>query len=219
MIALFKRELSLSFRSGGGASTALLFYLAVVIAMPFAIGPDPILLAQVGAATLWIGALLASLLGLERLFQADREDGSLDLFLINDHPVAALVFIKALVHWLVTGLPVSLLAPVFGLLLNLSGEASLALVATLLVGTPALSMIGAAGAALTVSLPRGGLLLSVLVLPLSIPVLIFGVGAVRAALVDPDPFLPPFAMLVAMTLFFAVIGPLAAAYALKMGTR
>ncbi|MEO0547587.1 MAG: heme exporter protein CcmB [Pseudomonadota bacterium] len=219
MIALFKRELSLSFRSGGGASTALLFYLAVVIAMPFAIGPDPKLLAQVGAASLWIGALLASLLGLERLFQADREDGSLDQFLINDHPVAALVFMKALVHWLVTGLPVSLLAPVFGLLLNLSEEASLALVATLLVGTPALSMIGEAGAALTGSLPRGGLLLSVLVLPLSIPVLIFGVGAVRAALVDPDPFLPPFSMLLAMTLFFAVIGPVAAAYALKMGTR
>ncbi|MEL6946546.1 MAG: heme exporter protein CcmB [Pseudomonadota bacterium] len=219
MMALLQREFSLSLRSGGGASTALLFYLAVVISMPFAIGPNPILLSQVGAATLWIGALLASLLGLERLFQSDREDGSLDQLLLSPHPLPALVFIKGLVHWLVTGLPVALLAPVFGLLLNLSSEATLAVVATLLVGTPALSMIGTAGAALTAALPRGGLLLAVLVLPLCIPIVIFGVGAVRAAVVEPDPFLPPFLLLSAMTLLFSVLGPFAAAYALRLQGR
>lgn len=219
MIALFKREFALSVRSGGGASTALLFYLAVVVAMPFAIGPNPVLLAQVGAATLWIGALLASLLGLERLFQSDREDGSLDQLLLSSHPLAALVFVKGLVHWLVTGLPVTLLAPLFGLLLNLSTEASLAVVVTLFVGTPALSMIGTAGAALTAALPRGGLLLAVLVLPLCIPVVIFGVGAVRAAVMDPDPFLPPFLLLSAMTLLFSVLGPVSAAFALRLQGR
>jgi heme exporter protein B len=217
MIALLKRDLKLSFRSGGGAAIALLFYFAVVVSMPFAIGPDPILLSTIGGATLWIGALLASLLGLERLFQSDAEDGSLDQMLISPTPLAAQVFTKSFVHWLVTGLPLTLMAPVFGLFLGMSQSALLASMATLAVGTPAISFIGAVGAAITVSLSRGGLLLSVLVMPMCIPVLIFGVGAVRAAVTEPDPFLPPFLLVAAISLFFAVIGPFASALALRQG--
>ncbi len=217
MIALLKRDISLALRSGGGAATALLFYLAVVIAMPFAVGPDQNLLATIGGATLWIGALLAGLLGLERLFQSDYEDGSLDQMMILSVPLAAQVFVKCLAHWLVTGLPLTLVVPVFGIFLGLDTTTTLAAMATLLVGTPAISFIGAVGAAVTVSLPRGGLLLSVLVLPLCIPVLIFGVGAIRAAVTEPDPFLPPFLLVGAISLFFAVIGPLAAALALRQG--
>ena len=139
MKALLKRDLVLAFRSGGGAATALLFYLAVVIAMPFAVGPNTQLLATIGAATLWIGALLAGLLGLERLFQADREDGSLDQMMISTIPLAAQVFVKSLTHWLVTGLPLTLMVPVFGLFLGMDGLAVQASMATLLAGTPAIS--------------------------------------------------------------------------------
>ena len=218
-MALFKRDLALPFRAGGGAATGLFFYLAIVVAMPFAVGPDAGLLATIGGATLWIGALLSALLGLERLFLADREDGSLDQMLISPHPLAAQVLIKCLVHWLVTGLPLTLTVPVFALFLGLDSVTVQAVMATLLVGTPALSFIGAVGAALTVSLPRGGLLISVLVLPLCIPVLIFGVGAVRAAVTEPDPFLPPFLLVCALSLFFAVLGPFAAAFALRQGAE
>ncbi|MDD9908296.1 MAG: heme exporter protein CcmB [Ahrensia sp.] len=217
MIVLLKRELALALRSGGGAATALLFYLAVVVAMPFAIGPDNQLLSAVGAATLWTGALLAGLLGLDRLFQADAEDGSLDQMMLSNHPLPALVFVKSLAHWLTTGLPLTLVAPLFGIFLSLDETAIVATVATLAVGTPAISFIGAVGAAVTVSLARGGVLLSILVLPLCIPVVIFAVGAVRGASQDAAPFLQPFLLVSAISLFFAVIGPIGAAFALKQG--
>ncbi len=219
MIALLKRDLKLAWRSGGGASTALLFYLVVVVAMPFAIGPDGELLATVGPATLWVGALLASLLGLDRLFQADAEDGSLDQLLLTPYALPVLVFAKSLAHWLTTGLPLTLVVPLFGVFLNLDQTAILATMATLAVGTPALSFIGAVGAAVTVWLPRGGLLVAVLTLPLCVPVVIFAVGAVRGAVTDPDPFLQPFLLVSAISLFFAVLGPLAAAYALRQGSQ
>lgn len=219
MIALLKRDLRLAFRSGGGAATALLFYLAVVVTMPFAVGPNTQLLSTIGAAVLWIGALLAALLGLERLFQIDREDGSLDVMMMSPHPLAGQVFVKSLAHWLVTGLPLALISPLFGLFLTMEADAIWATVATLLVGTPAISFIGAVGAAVTVSLARGGLLLSILVLPLCIPVVIFGVGAVRGAVTNPDPFLAPFLLVSAISLLFMVIGPLAAAAALRLGRQ
>lgn len=219
MIALLKRDLRLALRSGGGAATALLFYLAVVVAMPFAIGPNAALLSTIGGATLWIGALLAGLLGLERLFQADYQDGSLDQMMINPTPLALQIFAKSVAHWLVTGLPLTLMVPLFGLFLGMEFRALLATMATLLVGTPAISFVGAVGAAVTVSLPRGGLLLSVLVLPLCLPVLIFGVGAVRAAVTEPDPFLPPFLLVAAISLFFSVLGPFASALALRQGAE
>lgn len=220
MLALYIRELRIGFRAGGGAATGVLFFLAVVAVVPFGVGPDLNLLARIGPAILWIGALLASLLGLDRLFQADREDGSLDLLLVSaDRRMPALaVLVKCLAHWTVNVLPLAVASPVLGLLLNLSPTAIGATALTLLAGTPAIAFIGAAGAAVAVGLPRGGVLVSVLVLPLVIPVLIFGVSASYAAVNDPDPFLPPFLLLCAMTLFSAVVGPLAAAVALRFSS-
>lgn len=217
MKALLIRELKLSLRSGSGALTGLLFFLAVVAVIPFGVGPDLKLLARIGPAILWIGALLASLLGLDRLFQADREDGSLDLMLIGQDvlSVALLIFIKVLAHWVATVLPLVIAVPVLGLLMNMDGTNIAATALTLLIGTPAISFIGAAGAGIAVSLPRGGLLVSVLILPLVIPVLIFGVAATQDAASSTSG--APFLILSALTLFFAVLGPLAAALAVKGG--
>ena len=217
MLALYLRDLKMAARAGGGALVGVLFFLAVVAATPFAIGPDLALLARIGPAMLWIGALLAALLGLDRLFQADRDDGSLDMLVGGGgrHVLALTVLVKCLAHWTASVLPLVVATPVFGLLLAMEPSAIGATTLTLLAGTPAITFIGAVGAALAVALPRGGLLVSVLVLPLVIPVLIFGVSASYAAVGEPDPFLPPFLLLCALTLFFAVIGPFAAALALK----
>ncbi len=215
MMALLLRDLRLSVRAGGGALIGILFFMTVVAVIPFGVGPDLNLLARIGPAILWIGALLAALLGLDRLFQAEREDGSLDLLLMQETPLVVTVFIKCIAHWLSSGLPLALAAPLLGLFMNMDATAIGAAMLTLLVGTPAITFIGAVGAAVAVSLPRGGLLVSILVLPVAIPVLIFGVSASYAAVQDPAPFLPPFLILIAITLFFAVIGPLAAAAALR----
>ena len=215
MIALLKREILIATCTGGGALTGVLFFLAVVTVFPFAVGPDARLLSHLAPAILWIGALLAALLGLERLFTQEREDGSLDILVMQVHPLTLTIFVKALAHWLVTGLPLVLAAPLFGLMLNLQGIGLLAVCATLLAGTPAISFIGAVGAAVSVKLPRGGLLISVLVLPLVIPVLIFGVAATQGALEDPAPFTAPFLLLCSITLFTSVLGPLAAARMLR----
>ncbi|KQZ14986.1 heme transporter [Mesorhizobium sp. Root554] len=219
MLALFRRDLRLGFRAGGGALTGVIFFLAVIVTIPFGVGPDLNLLARIGPAILWIGALLASLLGLDRLFQADREDGSLDLLVLESdrHMLALTVLVKCLAHWTATALPLVIAAPLLGLFMNMTPAGIGATALTLLVGTPAIAFIGAAGAAVAVALPRGGLLISVLVLPLTIPVLIFGVLASYGAVNDPDPFLQPFLILAALTLFLAVIGPVAAAVALKHG--
>ncbi|MCG6857750.1 MAG: heme exporter protein CcmB [Salaquimonas sp.] len=215
MMALFARELKLATRVGAGAMTGVLFFLAVVTVVPFAVGPDLNLLARIGPAVLWIGALLASLLGLDRLFQQDREDGSLAILLMSEHPSALIVFVKCLAHWAATGLPLIVAAPIFGLFLNMEAKAIAATVATLAVGTPAITFIGAVGAAVTVTLARGGLIIAILVLPLVLPSLIFGVAASYGAVEDPAPFTQPFIMLTAVTLFLAVLGPLAAGFALK----
>ncbi|NRQ16135.1 heme exporter protein CcmB [Ensifer sesbaniae] len=215
MMALFFRDLKLSIRAGGGAMIGVLFFMTVVAVIPFGVGPDLNLLARIGPAILWIGALLASLLGLDRLFQAERDDGSLDLMLMQETPLLFTVFVKCAAHWAATGLPLVIASPLLGLFMNMSEMAIGATMLTLLIGTPAITFIGAVGAAVAVSLPRGGLLVSILVLPLAIPVLIFGVSAVYAAIEDPAPFLPPLMILAAITLFFAVIGPVAAAAALR----
>src|SRR5690242_1396653 len=161
--AILVRDMRLAVRVGGGAFMGALFFLAVVTLAPFAFGPDLALLARVGPAILWLGALLASLLGLDRLFAADHEDGSLDLILMGGVPLELAIVTKALAHWLTTGLPLVLAAPVLALLLNLEPRAIGAVVLTLLAGTPALTLIGLIGAALSVALRRGGLLLPVLV--------------------------------------------------------
>ena len=173
--AIFLRDLRLAVRVGGGALIGVLFFLIVVTLMPFAIGPDLALLARIGPAILWLGALLASLLALDRLIVMDHEDGSLDLILMAPVPLELALAAKAIAHWLTTGLPLVAATPLLGLLLNLDPQATGAVALTLLVGTPALTFTGLIGAALTVALRRGGLLLAVLVLPLTIPVLIFGV--------------------------------------------
>ena len=183
--------------------------------MPFGIGPDLNLLARIGPAILWIAALLASLLGLDRLFGGDSEDGSLDLVLVSGEPLVLYVLGRAAGHWLVTGLPIVAAAPLLGLLLNVEPRALAAMALTLLVGTPALTLIGAVGAALAAGLPRGGLLTAVLVLPLTVPVLIFGVSAILGAVGDPEPFLSPFLLLCACTLAALALAPFAAAAALR----
>ncbi len=220
MWSLLLRDIRLSIRAGGGALIGVIFFLAVIVTIPFGVGPDLNLLSRIGPAILWIGALLACLLGLDRLFQADREDGSLDLLVLNHdrHMLALTVLVKCLAHWVGSVLPLVVAAPLLGLFMNMEPAAIGATALTLLVGTPAITFIGAAGAAVAVALPRGGLLISVLVLPLAIPVLIFGVSASYGAVADPAPFLQPFLILAALTLFLAVIGPLAAALALRHGT-
>jgi heme exporter protein B len=215
--ALLIRDMRIAVRVGGGALIGVLFFLVVVTLTPFAIGPDLALLRRIGPAILWLGALLASLLALDRLFAADHEDGSLDLILMGRAPLELAVAAKALAHWLTTGLPLVIVAPVLGLLLNLEPAAIGAVMLTLLVGTPALTFIGLIGAALAVALRRGGLLLPVLVLPLTVPVLIFGVAAANAAVVGPMPFGTPFTILCALTLMSLVIGPFAAAATLRQG--
>lgn len=217
LAALLMRDMRVAVRLGGGALIGVLFFLTVVTLMPFAIGPDLVLLARIGPAILWLGALLASLLALDRLIAADHEDGSLDLILMARVPLELTLAVKALAHWLTTGLPLVIAAPLLGLLLNLEPKATAAVALTLLVGTPALTFIGLIGAALTVALRRGGLLLAVVILPLTVPVLIFGVAGANAVIVGPMSFGTPFSMLCALTLISAVIGPFAAAAALRHG--
>jgi len=218
LTALLLRNIRLAVRVGGGALMGILFFLIVVTLIPFAVGPDLALLARIGPAILWLGALLATLLGLDRLLAADHDDGSLDLILMGRTPIELAIAAKVIAHWLTTGLPLVIATPVLGLLLNLEPRAIGTVALTLLVGTPALTCIGLVGAALSVTLRRGGLLLPVLMLPLTIPVLIFGVAAANAAIVGPAPFGPPFTILCALTLASFVIGPFAAAAALRYGS-
>ena len=214
-LALFRRDLVLGARIGGGAGVGLVFFLMLVTIMPFAVGPDMALLARIGPAILWVAALLATLIGLDRLFQADDEDGSLDLLRMSPLPLPLVVLAKGLAHWISTGLPLALAAPLLGLLLALEPKALLAVTVTLLVGTPALTFIGAIGAALTAGMRRGGLILSVLVMPLMIPILIFGISATSAALGGTIPFMTPFSILIALTLFAFVSGTVAATLAIQ----
>lgn len=215
MITLFKRELLIARRAGSSAIIGVIFFLAIVAIMPFSIGPDLKLLGKIGPAILWVGALLACLLGLDRLFQQDLEDGSLDILFMQEHSLFLTILVKSLSHWFVTCLPLIIVVPLFALMLNVGSIAMWATMATLLVGTPAIVFIGAVGASITASLPRGGLLTTILVLPLVIPVLIFGVISIDGAINDPQPFTAPFLILCAFTLFTSVLGPLAASYVLR----
>jgi heme exporter protein B len=214
-MAILKRDLAVASRAGGGGELALVFFLTMVVLVPFALGPDLNLLSRIGPAILWLGALLSVMIGLDRLFQSDEEDGSLDLIRASALPLELAVLAKGLAHWLTTGLPLALVSPLLGLLVALPGEGVLPLVATLLVGTPALSFIGAGGAALAASLKRGGLIVPVLVAPLTVPVLIFGVAAANAAVGGTVPFLTPFLILCAISLGAIVVGTVAAAAALR----
>lgn len=218
MIRLLTRDLKLTVRAGGGFGLALAFFLIVTVLVPFGVGPDAGVLALIAPGILWIGALLACLLSLDRIFATDYEDGSLELLATAPIPLEAVVAIKALAHWITTGLPLTLAAPAFGVFLNLPGPAFAALVLSLLLGTPALSMIGAFGAALTVGLKRGGLLLSLLVLPLYVPTLIFGATAVRRA-ADDLATGAPLLLLAGITLGALALLPYAGAAALRINLR
>ena len=213
--ALFLRDLRVGRRLGGGASMGVVFFFILIALMPFAIGPDLNVLSRIGPAILWIAGLLATLLGLDRLFQSDRDDGSLDLLLMSRTPGEAIVLVKCLAHWLLTGLPLVIATPVFGLMLGMSPQALWQTTASLAAGTPALTMLGAIGAALTVGLRKGGLLIAILILPLCVPVLIFGVAAANAGQGNPVPFLTPFLVLCALSLAAIAGAPFAAAAALR----
>jgi heme exporter protein B len=215
-LALVARDLKLASRIGGSGALGLVFFLMIVTLVPFALGPDLNLLSRIGPAILWIAAVLATLIGLDRLFQADEEDGSLDMMRGSPAPLELVVLAKVTAHWLTTGLPLALAAPLFGLLLALTPEAMLSSSVTLLIGTPALTFIGAIGAALTASIRRGGLIVAILVLPLMIPTLIFGVAASDAA-TGAILARAPLLILAALTLAAGAIGTLGAAAALRAG--
>lgn len=216
LTVLIQRDIRLSWRIGGGAAIGVLFFLSVVVLVPFAVGPDLALLKRLGPAILWLGAMLASLLTLDRLFLADHDDGSLDLIVMSRSSLELVCLAKAIAHWLASSVPLIVAAPALGLLLNLDINAMLAVMLTLLVGTPALTLTGLIGAALAVTLRRGGLLLPVLVLPLSIPSLIFGVIAADAATAG-ESLAAPFSILCALSLIGLVTGPVAAAASLRHG--
>lgn len=213
--ALVRRDLRLAVREGGAIGTALGFFLVVVSLMPLGLGPDLNLLARIAAGILWIALLLAALLSLNRIFEADYEDGTLDVLATGRLPLELVAAAKALAHWITTGIPLALLAPVLGILLNLDFRSYPVLVATTLAGTPAVSFLGAIGAALTVKARRGGLLLALVVLPLYVPTLIFGISAVSAVM-GPAGMGAAFLILTAISLAAVVLGPIAAAAALRI---
>ncbi|AVO36366.1 heme exporter protein CcmB [Pukyongiella litopenaei] len=218
MIALLTRDLKLALRAGGGFGLGLAFFLIVTVMVPFAVGPQSALLATIAPGVLWLGALLACLLSLDRLLALDWEDGTLDLLATAPLPLEAVLSIKAMAHWLTTGLPLVLAAPVLGVLLNLPGPGFAWLVASLALGTPALSVIGTFGAALTVGLKRGGLLLSLLVLPLYVPTLIFGAEVARRGATGQD-LSTPLLMLGGITAASIALLPFASAAVLRVNIR
>lgn len=217
--ALIARELVLAYRLGGGAGTAVGFFLVVVTLLPLGIGPDSALLARIAAGALWIALLLSVLLSVDRIFQTDFEDGSLELMLLGPVPLELVVVAKTVAHWLTTGLPLAVAAPLFGFLLNIDADAIGPLVLSTMIGSPALSFLGALGAAITLGVRRGGLLLSLLILPLYVPVLIFGVSAASGGGAGPDIATPSLLVLGALSLATLVLCPLAAAAAIRTHFR
>jgi heme exporter protein B len=212
---LVARDLRLALRQGGDAAMVIAFFALTVVLFPFGVGPEPELLQRIAAGIVWVTALLAALLSLERLFQADYEDGSLEALALLPLPLEAQVLAKCLAHWLVTGLPLIIVAPLLALLLHLDSAGYPALIAGMILGTPILSLVGAIGAALSLGARRGGVLLSLLVLPLYIPILIFGVAAIEAEIAGFGA--RPHLLLLAALLVLAVgLVPFAAAAALRL---
>ena len=212
------RDLRLALRRGADSTMVVTFFILIAVLFPLGVGPDTAILARISPGVIWVTALLASMLSLERLFQADFEDGNLDLLVLGSLPLEAVVLAKSLAHWLTTGMLLIVAAPVLALLLNMSAEGLIALVLAMLLGTPSLTLIGAVGAALTVGARRGGALLSLLVLPLYVPVLIFGVGAVDAA-ISGMAVRPHFLILGALLAGTLVLTPLAGAAALRQAVQ
>lgn len=209
---LIARDLRLALRQGTDVVTVLAFFVITVVLFPLGVGPEPNILARIAVGVVWVTALLATMLSLERLFQTDYEDGSLDLLLLTPLPLELMVLAKVAAHWALTGLPLILAAPVLAALMNMPGEGYPVLIASMVLATPTLSLIGAVGASLTLGARRGGALVSLLVLPLYIPVLIFAVAAVDAAIggLSPRPHLLILAAMLAAALPLAPWGAAAA---------
>jgi len=214
IIALVRRDVRLALRQGGGAGTALGFFLTVVMLLPLGLGPDLALLQRIAPGALWIALLLSVLLSAERIFQADYEDGSLELFTLGPIGLEMVVAAKAVAHWLTAGLPLALAAPLLGFLLNLAPDLVLPLALAMVTGSAALSLLASLGAAVTVGLRRGGLLISLIVLPLYVPVMVFGVAASSGSETA-----PPFMILLAIVLVSIVVVPFASAAALRAHMR
>ncbi|TVZ39101.1 heme exporter protein B [Alteromonadaceae bacterium 2753L.S.0a.02] len=214
--ASLKRELLLAFRNRGDIANPAIFFLSVLVFVPLGISPEAKTLAAIAPGMIWILALLATLLSLDRLFKGDYDDGSLEQMAVSGQSLYWLVMVKTLVHWLITGLPLTLLAPVLGIMMSLPVAGYVPLIFSLLLGTASLSLIGSIGAALTVALRRGGLLLSLIIMPLYVPVLIFGSGAVRNA-IDGFAYQGQMAVLGAYLAGALLLSPLAASGALRVG--
>ena len=210
LAALIRRDIRIALRVGGGALIGVLFFLTVTVLMPFAIGPDLALLTRLGPAILWLGALLASLLTLDRLFTADHEDGSLILLRQADLPLSAIVAAKLIAHWMVSGVPLIVASPLLAVMLAMELDAFWRTLLSLLLGTPALAAFGAIGAAVTVAIRRGGLIAPILIAPLSIPVLIFGVGSITSPQSS-----AALLFLAALSLMAVALAPFAAALAIS----
>ncbi len=212
---LLKRDLTLAYRRRAELVNPLLFFVLVTAMFPLGIGNDPKLIEAVGPGVIWVAALLAALLSLDAMFRSDYDDGTLEQFMLSAHPVSVLVLAKVLAHWLVTGLPLFIAAPLLAVLLNIPSEAIPTLMLTLVLGTPVLSLIGSVGVALTVGLRRGGVILSLLILPLYVPVLIFATDAVKTAIVG-IPTTAQLSILSAMLVGSLVLAPLATAASLRI---
>lgn len=214
--ALLWRDVRLAWRQGGAIGTALGFYLVVVSVMPLGLGPDLKLLSRIAPGVLWVALLLAALLTMDRMFAGDRDDGALEPLALGPMPLELVIAAKAFAHWLTTGIPLALSAPLLGLMLNLEIGAYGILFVSMVIGTPAISLFGAVGAALTLGLKRGSLLLSLLILPLYIPVLIFGISAIEAVTVQAGSVTSSLLILAAISLGALVIAPVAGAAALRL---
>lgn len=212
--AIVRRDLRLALRQGMDSVMVVAFFVIAVVLFPFGVGPEPNVLARISAGVIWVAALLASMLALERLFQTDYEDGSLDLLALAPVPLEVVVTAKVIAHWLTTGLPLIVAAPLLAFLLNMGADGLWALVAALALSTPTLSLIGAVGAGLILGARRGGMLLSLLVLPLYIPILIFGVAAVDAAVAG-FAVRPQFLVLAGLLLTALALAPWAGAAAVR----
>ena len=217
-MSLIKRELRLAIRHGADSWMVVMFFVLVVVLFPLGVGPEPAILTRISAGVIWVAALLSAMLSMDRLFQTDYEDGSLDLLVLTPQPLELLVLAKTIAHWLTTGLPLIIVSPLLALLLNMDASGYGVLLAALALGTPTLSLIGAIGAALILGARRSGVLLSLLILPLFIPTLIFGVSAVDAALTD-LPSKPQLLILGGLLLTGLALCPWASAAALRQAAE
>jgi len=217
--ALLKRDLVLAWRQGGGVGTAIGFFLTVIVLLPLGIGPDMAVLQRIAPGGLWIALLLSVLLSADQIYQSDYDDGSLELMTFGTVPLEVVAATKSLAHWLTSGLPLAIAAPLLGFLLNLDTALIVPLLGAMTLGSIGLSFLAGLGAAVTVGLRRGGLLVSLLVLPLYVPVLIFGIAAGGAGTVGPEVTTASFTILFGITLVILVVAPFASGAALRAYMR